>query len=1069
MNTQSLIDQALALHRSGSLADAERLYRAALAADPRDFTARHLLGVALAQQGRSEDALREIAAALALRPGDADALLNHANVLKTLGRPDEALAGFSRALEAKPGWPQALNNRGTVLQNLGRFDDALADYDAALAAMPNYVEALNNRGSVLQDLRRPAEALAAYDQALRLAPQFAAAFNNRGSALLDLRRFADALGCFDRALALRPGDAETLNNRGNALQGLMRYDEAVTSYDRALAIRPDYPEAQGNRGGALQQLKRHDEALASFEQAGGQPAAFGGAAMAALNLCDWERVARIGAQMPGRIAAGEAVPPWVLLGYSGDEMLQLECARNVIRTRFPQLPPALAKSRYAHDKIRLAYISSDFLHHPVAAQIAQLIESHDRGRFEVLGISTGPDDGSAQRRRLMAAFDQFHDVKDQPPRAVAELVRRLEVDVLVDLNGHTQGDSFDVLAHRPAPVQATWLGYAGTTGAPFIDYLIADRIVAPNADAFSEKLAYLPNCFFPTDTGNVIGTAPSRAQAGLPEHGFVFCSFNNNWKFTAPVFALWMRLLQQVPGSVLWLKKPGEAAAENLRRAAREQGIDPARLVFAAGAPLDVHFARHALADLFLDTLPYNAHATACDALWAGLPVLTCAGTAYAGRVAASMLQAADLPELVTQDTGAYESLALELAHDPARLAALRQKLIDHRANAALFNTPRFARDLEAIVTAMHGPGTNDPETLFHYANALKHLKRTPEALAAYDAILALRPGDAAILNNRGNALRDLERHGEALDSFTAAIAARPGYANALFNRGQTLCQLDRLREGFADITDAARLFHADSVNDRLLPHKVRHDAEQKDYLAANGIRTQPGVLHWEGGEQLASPAMSKAGADTVEQRWRNSDPKLVVIDDLLTQEALEGLRRFCWGSTIWRTAHTDGYLGAFPENGFSAPLLVQIAEELRAAFPAIFKDHPLLYAWAFKYDSQLGGTEIHADEAAVNVNFWITPDEANLDPGHGGLVVWDKAAPLEWDFAKFNDDARLARGFLSRSGAKPITVPHRANRAVIFDSDLFHETDTIRFAQGYQNRRINVTLLYGRRENHEP
>lgn len=695
MNTQSAIDQAVSLHRSGNLAEAERLYREVLAADPQAFVPRHLLGVVYAQQGRGEEALREIAAALVLRPGDADALLNQANILKTLGRADDAVAGFARALAARPGWPQALNNRGTVLQSLGRFDEALADYDAALASAPDYVEALNNRGSVLQDLKRPAEALTAYDHALRLAPGFATAFNNRGSALLDLRRFADALGCFDRALQLRPHDAETFNNRGNALQGLMRYDEAVISYDRALALRPDYPQAQSNRGGALQQLKRHDEALASFESAGGQPHAFGGAAMAALNLCDWERTAKIGAQMPARIAAGEAVPPWVLLGYSGDETLQRTCARNVIERRFPVLPSALATTRYTHDRIRLAYISSDFVHHPVAAQISQLIETHDRTRFEVLGISTGPDDGSAQRRRLLAAFDQFHDVKDQSARAVAQMVRDLEVDILVDLNGHTQGDNFDILAHRPAPVQATWLGYAGTTGAPFIDHLIADRVVAPNPQAFSEKLAYLPNCFFPTDTTNRIGAAPSRTQAGLPEDGFVFCSFNNNWKITAPVFAIWMRLLRNVPDSVLWLKKPGEGARKNLQQAAQSHGIDPQRLVFAASAPLDVHFARHALADLFLDTLPYNAHATACDALWAGLPVLTCSGHAYAGRVAASMLQAAGLPQLVTNNAQDYEALALALARDPARLHGLRAKLAGR--TSPLFDTPHFARDIEAL------------------------------------------------------------------------------------------------------------------------------------------------------------------------------------------------------------------------------------------------------------------------------------------------------------------------------------------------------------------------------------
>lgn len=699
MNTQSLTERAVTLHRSGNLLEAERLYRQALAADPHDFTAHHLLGVLQAQQGRNEEALAEIGAALKILPGDPDALLNHANMLKTLGRPDPALAGFERALAARPGWPQALNNRGTVLQSLGRFADALADYDAALTAAPDYVEALNNRGSVLQDLKRPAEALAAYEQALRLAPRYAAAHNNRGSALLDMRRFADAFGSFDHALALRPQDAEIWNNRGNALQGLMRLDEAVASYDRALEIRPGYPEAHSNRGGALQQLKRYDEALASFERAGAQPHAFAGAAMAALNLCDWNRMARIGVEMPERIAADQAIPPWVLLGYSGDEALQQQCAQNAIRQRFPVLPPAMAVTFYAHGKIRLAYISSDFLQHPVAAQIAQLIEAHDRTRFEVIAISTGKDDGSALRKRLVKGFDQFHDVKEQSPRAIAALIRELETDVLVDLNGHTQGDNFEVMSHRPAPIQASWLGYAGTTGASFIDYLIADAVVAPHAATFSEKLALLPNCFFPTDTGNTIGAAPSRAQAGLPDDGFVFCSFNNNFKFTAPVFAIWMRLLAQLPGSVLWLKKPNTTAEHHLKQAAQENGVDPARLIFAGGAPLDEHFARHTLADLFLDTLPYNAHATACDALWSGLPVLTCKGTAYAGRVAASMLLTAGLPELVTETAEDYERMALALARDPARLKVLRDRLTGR--NSPLFDTLRFARDLEALYEKM--------------------------------------------------------------------------------------------------------------------------------------------------------------------------------------------------------------------------------------------------------------------------------------------------------------------------------------------------------------------------------
>ena len=702
MNSETpgaLSEQAVALHRSGRLAEAERLYLQVLDARPDDFTARHFLGVLRAQGGRMEEALADIDAALRLRPDDPEALLNHANILKSLDRLAEALAGFDRVIALKPGWPQAENNRGTVLQALGRHDEALAAYERALAAAPDNVEALNNRGSVLQDLGRPAEALASYDQALRLAPKFATAFNNRGAALLDLKRFADALGCFDRALALRPGDPKVLNNRGNALQGLLRYDEAVAVYDQTLAIRPGYAEALNNRGNALQQLKRHDEALASFDLAlASKPEAFAGAAIAALNLSDWTRSAEIEAQMAARIAAGEVISPWVLLGYSGDEMLQRQCAANVIASRFATLPPPLATAPYGHDRIRLAYISSDIAHHPVATQVVELIECHDRSHFEIIGVGTNPDDASSQRRRLIAAFDTFIDAHHQPAAAVAQQLRKMEVDILVDLNGHTNGDNFDILRHRPAPVQATWLGYAGTTAAPSMDYVIADRIVAPNAAAFSEKIAYLPRYFFASDTSRKIGKAPGRAEVGLPEDAFVFCCFNNNFKITASVFAQWMRLLNALPGSVLWLKQAGAKAKANLQKAARTQGVDTARLVFANPAALDVHLARHRLADLFLDTQPYNAHATACDALWAGLPVLTQRGTAFAGRVSASLLTAAGLPELIAESADDYERLALELARDPARLKAARDKLA---AGSPLFDMPRLARDMEAAYAAM--------------------------------------------------------------------------------------------------------------------------------------------------------------------------------------------------------------------------------------------------------------------------------------------------------------------------------------------------------------------------------
>lgn len=666
MNIKALTDRAVALHRSGNLADAERLYRAALAEAPEDFTARHLLGVVLAQQGRPDEGLAEVERALAMRPDDSEVHLNRANIHRMLGRLDEALAGFTRALAERPDWPQVLNNRG----------------------------------GVLQDLKRPAEALADFQRALQLAPGVSAVLNNMGGALVDLKRPAEALAAFDQALALAPNDAVVLCNRANALRLLNRNPEALADYTRSLALMPRYAKALSNRGGVLQHLKRHQAALADFEAALAldpdmAPAVIG-AAMAARNLCDFARAEKYGALLVARARAAKTVAPWALLSATGDEALHLTCARHTIAERFPALPAPLADARYGHDRIRIGYLSSDYANHPVTQQVTRLIELHDRSRFEVLGFSTGPGDNSPERARIAAAFDAFHDVRGQSADETARSVRDLEVDILVDLNGHTEGDGFDILAFHPAPVQAAWLGYAGSSGAPFIDVCIADSVVAPDGAVFSERLARLPHCFFPTDNTRPIGAAPTRADMGLPESGFVFCSFNQNWKFGRQTYAIWMRLLVQVEGSVLWLKQPAEAA-DNLRAAAAAHGVDPARLVFAPHAPMEVHLARHALADLFLDTSPYNAHATAADALWAGLPVLTCLGTSYAGRVAASQLTALGLEDLIARSAEDYEALALTLARDPARLAALRAKLAAARATAPLFDTARFARDLEAL------------------------------------------------------------------------------------------------------------------------------------------------------------------------------------------------------------------------------------------------------------------------------------------------------------------------------------------------------------------------------------
>ena len=631
--------QAVALHQQGKPAEAERLYRQVLEIDPRVFPALYLLGVVRLEQGDSAEAVELIGRALALNSGDPAAWMHYGLALQGQSRFEEALSAQDRALALRPGLllPARLG-RASALRALGRHEAALTDYEAVLAGDPGNAEAWNGRGALLRVLSRIDEALDSFNRALSLEPDFTEALQNRGLLLWDEKK---------------------------------DYPAAQADLEQALRLEPTRHALKSN----LLHLK----------------------IMTVLKDCDWASADAIAATLPALVAAGESVPPMMLLSLNGDEMLQLQAARNIVAERYPDLPPLWQGEHFQHDRIRLGYISSDLGEHPVGAQIAQLIECHDRTRFEVIAFSTGPDDASALRRRLKAGFDRFHDLLGQPAKQSAAFIRAQEIDVLVELNGHTQRGSLDILRRRPAPVQASWLGYAGTSGARFIDTMIADRIVAPDAGAFSEKLEHLPNSFFVTDTTRIIGECPSRAQEGLPEESFVFCGFHHVMKLGAESFARWMRILARVPGSVLWLRRPEEKAIANLKAAASRHGIAPQRLVFAGHAPAEVHLARHGLAGLFLDILPYNAHATAADALWTGLPVLTCAQGCFAGRVAASLLHAVGLPELITQTPDAYEAMAVALATDPERLKALKTKLAANRATAPLFDTPRFAREIEAV------------------------------------------------------------------------------------------------------------------------------------------------------------------------------------------------------------------------------------------------------------------------------------------------------------------------------------------------------------------------------------
>jgi protein O-GlcNAc transferase len=684
-------------------------YEQAIKLMPRYAAAFNNRGVALLELERLDEALASCNHAIALKPDDAEGYYNLGSVLRRLNRFDEALESFQQAIALKPGHAGAYNNRGLVLQDMKRPDEALGSYDRAIAIEPDDAEALYNRGNALRELKRFDEAIASYDRAIELKPDDPRVFNNRGSTLHELNRFDEAVASHDRAVALAPDYVEAFNNRGVALQALKRLDEALASYDRALMLKPEYGDGCINRSTALQELRRFREAAESYDRAlalvPGYRYGLTGLADCVMKLCDWKRQSQLASEVRRHVIEDRScIYPFLLLGYTDDASLQLTCARNYIQDQHLGSLRSLSGSTVSRgDKIRIAYLSSNFRSHP-SAHLAELFERHDRSRFEMIGVSFGPDDGSEIRARLVAAFDRFIDVRSMRDEEVARLLSDRQIDIAVDLNGHTQDERPGIFAYRPAPIQINYNGFPGTTGADFIDYIIADAIVLPfdQQSNYSECIVHLPDCYWIQDRKRLLAErTPTRTEVGLPPEGFVFCCFNNQWKITPPLFDTWMRLLRSVEGSVLWLLHGNKDAEANLRNEATARGADPARLVFAPRLPLDEHLARHRLADLFLDTLPYNAHTTAADALWSGLPVLTCRGRAFAGRVAASMLNAAGLSELVTESLEEYESLALRLATDQALLPGIREKLEQNRLRSPLFDTDRYCRNIEAAYTTM--------------------------------------------------------------------------------------------------------------------------------------------------------------------------------------------------------------------------------------------------------------------------------------------------------------------------------------------------------------------------------
>jgi len=667
-------------------------------------------GIALQELKRFDAAVASYDKAISLKPELVEAYSNRGNALQELKHLDEAVASYEMAITLKPDYAQAYFNRGNALKELKRFDAAVASYDKAISLIPDYVDAYSNRGLALQALKQFTPALASYDKAIALNPGFAVAYSNQGLTLQELKQLKAALKSYDKAIALNPEYVEAYSNRGNVLMELKQLSAAVASYNHAIALKPDLAEAYSNRGHALQELKQLDAAVSSYDKAitlkPDIDYLFGMRQHAKMRKCDWQHYSKNVLELNFRIQSNEKVSPsFPVLALHIPLPTQRKAAEIWVADKYPHNPSFGSITNIEiNPKMRIGYYSAEFRHHPVSILTVGMFEQHDKSKFELIAFSFGPDIQDEMRKRIESAFDKFLDVSAKSDKEIAQISRELGIDIAIDLSGHTQDGRVGIFSFRAAPIQLSYIGYLGTMGANYYDYLIADSTIIPTKSQvyYSEKIVYLPS-YQVNDHKQVVNhTSLTRQELGLPNNGFVYCCFNGNYKITPPTFDGWMRILKSVPESVLLLYAENQSAVENLKLEADKRGVNPERLIFGGILNRSAYLARYRCTDLFLDTLPYNAGATASDALWAGLPVLTCMGESFASRVAASLLKAIDLPELVTQTQAEYEALAIELATNPAKLKAIKVKLENNRLTTLLFDTPRFTKHLEAAYTKMY-------------------------------------------------------------------------------------------------------------------------------------------------------------------------------------------------------------------------------------------------------------------------------------------------------------------------------------------------------------------------------
>ena len=667
-------------------------------------------GSALLELEQHQAALECFKQAIALKPDYAEAYNDLGYTLTLLNQYPAAVANYNQAIALKPDYPDAYINRGLAMQELEQYQTALESYNQAIALKPDAEKAFSNRGIVHYLLKEYPSALESYNQAIALNPNLPEAYCNRGLVFQNLGQYQAALEEYAQALVLKPDYAEAYTNRGLAFQSLGQYQEALEEYAQAIVLNPDTVEAYNNCGVILAKLKQYQAALVAFDKVIALKPdfkfLFGQRLHVKSHLCDWNDFENECKLLQEKIERSEkAADPFIVLSLINAPSLLRRSADIYAQDKYSVNQPLPKIAKYPKkNKLRIGYFSEDFRNHPVSILMAELFESHDRSQFELTAFSFGPDSQDEMRVRVGAAFDNFIDIRNQTDREVALLARQLEIDIAIDLGGYTGDCRTGIFALRAAPIQVSYIGFLGTMGADFIDYLIADPVIIPEAAKhyYAEKIAYLPS-YQANDSKRCIADREfTRNELGLPEQGFVFCCFNNNYKINPLIYDSWMRILKAVEGSVLLLYVDNDECQINLSKEAELRGINPRRIIFGERLPVPEYLARYRCADLFLDTLPYNAGTTASDALWVGLPVLTCMGETFASRVAASLLTAIRLPELITASLVDYEAMAIGLATHPTKLKEIKGKLAHNRLTTPLFNTPLFTRHIEAAYMAMY-------------------------------------------------------------------------------------------------------------------------------------------------------------------------------------------------------------------------------------------------------------------------------------------------------------------------------------------------------------------------------